>query len=138
MKNIKKKYFQWTDAGQSISKRPKDKNACTVQTAAIAFNISYDESFEVMKKYGRNKNGMWLKQFNHALKFLAKKYQKTIKLIDVKNDIDILGFIHTHKNGTYIIDHYNHVSIIVNGIIMDHVETWNMPIERFWEINETK
>ena len=45
--------FCQTDAGRCLSKRPKQKNDCTVRAMATAFELSYDDAYDILKKYGR-------------------------------------------------------------------------------------
>jgi hypothetical protein len=47
-------YFVFDDGGRSQSKRPKQKNDCTVRALAIACEITYDEAYEMLAAAGRS------------------------------------------------------------------------------------
>lgn len=53
--------FIKSDGGRSTSKRPKQKNDCTVKGAAIACRVPYDVAYDAIKALGRKCNdGAWL------------------------------------------------------------------------------
>lgn len=53
--------FVRSDGGRSLSRRPKQRNDCTVKAAAIACQVNYDEAYDAIKKLGRECNkGAWL------------------------------------------------------------------------------
>ena len=45
--------YQFNDGGRSQSKRPKQKNDCTVRALAVSAQMSYDDAYTILKKYGR-------------------------------------------------------------------------------------
>lgn len=42
-----------TDAGRSTSKRPRQRDDCTVRAVAIALDLSYDDAYELLASAGR-------------------------------------------------------------------------------------
>lgn len=45
--------FQQTDAGRAKSRRPRQKNDCTVRALALARSLHYDAAYDDLKKAGR-------------------------------------------------------------------------------------
>lgn len=41
------------DAGRSASRRPRQKNDCTVRALALARGLTYDEAYDTLKAAGR-------------------------------------------------------------------------------------
>lgn len=51
--------FRWNDAGRSTSKRPKQKNDCTVRAIALTCKVSYDEAYDAVATMGRKSGQRW-------------------------------------------------------------------------------
>lgn len=109
--------FQLNDAGRSTSKRPKQKNDCTVRAVALARALPYDTAYELMAEEGR-KSGTgfdlvkWLDNQDWAKKiaFPAVKGQKRMNPV---------SFTETYPKGIYICRVAKHVFTVIDGAVMD-------------------
>jgi hypothetical protein len=85
---------------------------------AYAFNISYDEAFDIFKSHGRkNNDGVEEELAVKVWKKLAKKYGYTIKKIKVNKPTH--KFIIHNPEGNFILSYWNHHSTLINGLWYD-------------------
>lgn len=110
--------FVQTDAGRSTSKRPKQKNDCTVRAISLVFSIPYDEAYELLQEAGRKSHrgfsfNKWAKSYSASLvwtPFTAKKGQPRMNPIT---------FCQTHPDGTWICKVAKHVFAVKDGVVLD-------------------
>lgn len=108
--------FKYSDGGRSKSKRPKQKNDCSVRAYAIATGESYDEAFDKLKKAGRKNNaGPSVKALD---KLYLKKFWSILTARPLPKVKDVLKIL---NKGHYIIQLYDHVFAINNGVVKDTV-----------------
>ena len=112
--------FQFYDGGRSTSKRPRQKNDCTVRALSIARDIPYDEAYETLKAAGREcSKGFdfvrWIARqpFATKISFPAKKGEPRM---------DLFNFCDIHLEGTYILRVAGHVVACVNSVVYDTVK----------------
>jgi len=129
--------YQYSDGGRSSSKRPKQKNDCTVRALAIATNLTYDDAYDVLAKAGRkcskgfhfrdwakNRTVAGYKLIHHS--FPAVKGQRRMNLA---------SFCERFPNGRYILKTAKHVVAVIDGILMDTVEVLpNRCVYSCWEL----
>lgn len=109
--------FIQSDAGRSASKRPKQKDDCTVRAISIARKLPYDDAYDLLAAAGRKcAKGFdimtWLAEQPWAIKlsFPAVKGQRRMNPV---------SFCETHKTGTYIVRVAKHVFTIKDGVVYD-------------------
>lgn len=109
--------FQLNDAGRSLSKRPKQKNDCTVRAVALARGIPYDSAYELMAGEGRKCSAgfdvvKWLDKQDWANKisFPAVTGQKRMNPV---------SFTDAYPNGIYICRVAKHVFTVIDGVVQD-------------------
>lgn len=110
--------FCQTDAGRCLSKRPKQKNDCTVRAMATAFELSYDDAYDILKKYGR----ICGRGF-HIGDFLIDKKAEKISFQAVKGQrrMHPWKFCKEYNNGKYICRTAGHVFAVIDGVVFDTI-----------------
>lgn len=106
------------DGGRSQSRRPKQKSDCTVIATAIAFDMAYDDAFDLMNISGRTNNKGIV--YSHFLKtipdYCTQEQYKAMYAKDVINN---------YPEGTYIVIVKAHTYVVRDGIVND-TYPWNM------------
>lgn len=109
-----------TDAGRAQSKRPRQKNDCTVRAIALARNLPYDEAYELLALAGRKcAKGFvlktWLKEQSWAtmISFPAIKGQRRM---------NPATFVQNYPTGRYICKTAKHVFAVIDGVVYDEGE----------------
>ena len=121
-KSVRSLEYFWvnSDGGRSISKRPAQKNDCTVRALAIARNLPYDDAYDILKEAGRKcSRGFdfvgWMSEQSWATKlaFPAVKGQRRMSPAQFCRDYPI---------GHYILRVSKHVIAVKDGVIFDTFE----------------
>lgn len=108
------------DGGKSQSRRPKQKNSCTVIATAIAFNMSYDAAFDLMQIHGRENNkGLRYDQFLNQYPDYARKISGTPR--NANDYQTVAQWIPRLQNGKFIVHVDCHVFAVIDGVIHDKV-----------------
>jgi hypothetical protein len=121
---LKTDYFVNTDGGRQESRRPKQKNDCTVIAVAISLDINYDLAYDALQELGRKSGeGFFLPSGDYKKKngyILGKKFE-WIPCPSVKGQPRENGwsFLKEHKEGRYILRLAGHVRACVDGCIYD-------------------
>lgn len=113
--------FRYDDAGRSTSKRPKQKNDCTVRALALARNLPYDEAYDLIAAAGRKcsrgfRLSDWLIKQPWATKmpFQATRGQRRM---------NPSSFTKQFTTGTYICKVAKHVFVVKDGVVHDTFES---------------
>lgn len=136
--------FKMTDAGRSASKRPKQKNDCTVRALAIACRLAYDVAYEYLAGEGRKcTQGFHLQKLLNkiaagklAVPLLASNVTK-IPFPAVKGERRMTPpeFCRLYPRGRYIVRKAGHVFAVIDGVLHDdHAVRPNACIYTAWRI----
>jgi hypothetical protein len=121
--------FKTADGGRSESRRPKQKNDCTVRALAIAADLPYDEAYDMLMQSGRkshrgfNFKG-WLKKVGNVVNgyrftweaYLATKGQARMNPV---------RFAKEKASGRYIVRTAKHVNTVIDGVSHDTFRTYD-------------
>lgn len=114
--------YPWvcTDAGRAASKRPRQKNDCTVRALALVRDLPYDEAYELLKDAGRQCSrgfvfATWIsKQAGiRKISFPAIRGQRRMTPSE---------FVIKHPQGRYICKVAKHVFAVIDGVVHDDFE----------------
>lgn len=110
--------LNYTDAGRSTSKRPKQNNDCTVVCFAVLFNLPYDEAFDILNKQGRQNNkGFHFDKLERVFpSLLAPEPYLSKTFITVT---DAVNYSEQHNLDLAVII-YGHIFAVTKGIVHDH------------------
>lgn len=122
-----------TDAGREHSKRPRQKDDCTVRAIAIALTLPYDTAYDMLADAGRKCSKRfhldeWLKEqtFAHRIAFPAVKGERRM---------NPAKFCVTYPRGRFICKVAKHVFAVVDGVVNDtHRNRPDRCIYVAWEI----
>lgn len=128
--------YPWlaSDAGRSASKRPKQKNDCTVRALAAVRSLPYDEAYDILAEAGRkcSRGFLFSKWINDQpwatrIAFPAVKGQRRM---------NPAAFTERFRTGRYICQVAKHVFAVIEGVVYDDFE--NRPdrcIYACWQIS---
>ena len=109
--------FTFDDGGRQRSKRPRQKNDCTVRAIAIACSISYDCAYDLLKANGRKcSRGIRLRPLLERA--LLNEYRfEWIAFPAIKGYLRMYpgDFCKIFPRGRWIIKTAKHVSTVVQG-----------------------
>lgn len=112
--------FRFSDGGRSLSKRPRQKNDCTVRAVAIAREMDYDSAYDLLADAGRKcARGFhlpeWLNDQSWAVKipFQARKGE---------HRMNPATFCESYTDGRYICRTAKHVFAVIDGVLIDSWE----------------
>lgn len=127
---MSRRWFHMADGGRSTSKRPKQKQDCTVRALALATGVSYDVAYDFLMSWGRVSS-----QKFKMVDFLREAERSDITILDHhlvrhvflavkgKKRMSVGEFPKGHPTGKYIICQAKHVSAVLSGVVCD--EEWN-------------
>lgn len=104
------------DGGKSSASRP-DKADCTVRSLAIFLGLSYDESFQILKKAGRQ-DGKGFDINSFICGFEHEKYEFWLEDFSREN-CTVERFIRENPKGEFMVSLAEHVFNIIDGKIHD-------------------
>lgn len=135
--------FVKTDGGREFSRRPKQKNDCSIRALAIALNRDYEEIENFLIPYGKEYNkGL----ANDTLKDIMGKEVFEYRFnwipfpaIKGKKRMGPARFCNEYPKGVYIANMPAHVCAIVDGVFYDlHPQRPDRCIYGVWEVISTK
>jgi hypothetical protein len=109
-------FFQ-TDAGRSESKRPRQKNDCTVRALSLAVGIPYDRAHDELALAGR--------KYGSRFVFDANSYDgailrwRSFQAVKGTRRMTPGRFCAEHPTGRWIVKTAKHVFAVVGGVILD-------------------
>lgn len=129
--------FMATDAGRSQSRRPRQKNDCTVRALALTTGADYDATYDALAEAGRRcSQGFdfrtWAKDGVHnGFRFVWRPFPAR-RWAWRMNPVT---FAMSHPRGRYILRVSKHVFACIDGMLMDTapVETMRC-VYGAWEV----
>lgn len=112
--------FHKTDAGRSNSKRPKQKNDCTVRALATAASMQYDDAYNALKSRGRKASAgfHFPKKPGDEVNGFTFKW-KPFPAVAGQNRMNVKDFCRQYPSGTFVLRVSKHVFTVVNGTAYD-------------------
>ena len=116
--------FKRSDAGRSRSRRPRQKNDCTVRALAVAAKLDYDAAYDLLKDAGRRSHrGFHFPSW--AKTVVVNGYglvRETFPARKGQPRMNVARFCRSHRRGRYIIQTAKHVAAVVDGVLYDDAE----------------
>lgn len=114
-------WFLRTDAGRSSSRRPRQRNDCTVRALTVAFDISYDDAHGLLAESGRATGKRFdFRSWSKDAAVAGKRFVwRAFPAIKGERRMDPERFSACHPRGTYVLKTAKHVIACVDGIIHD-------------------
>lgn len=129
--------YPWlaSDAGRSASKRPKQKNDCTVRALATVMGLPYDEAYDILAEAGRKcSRGFAFPKWINAQPW-AKKH--SFPAVKGQRRMNPATFAQQFPRGRFICQVAKHVFAVVDGVLIDlHENAPDRCIYAAWEIGQ--
>ncbi len=118
--------FELNDGGRSLSKRPKQKNDCTVRALALATNSPYDATYEFLAEQGRKcTKGFHLETLLTDASTIGftvigccvKKHSFPATAGQPRMNVE--RFLIAYPKGRYILRMSKHVACVKDGVLLD-------------------
>lgn len=127
--------FEYHDGGRRFSRRPRQKEDCTVRALVIATGADYDIAYDELKSRGRNSHRRFpfsiiTKEviFDHV--FVWQEFDPTITPVE---------FCERYTHGTFILQMKGHVMCVKDGVVYDTGRVSdNMAIKGAWRIEKAR
>ena len=120
---------------------PKQKKIgdCTLRAYCAAFNISWDEAFDIASEIAKENSSMIQYVSDKVLKehfecTVDEKYNK--KTVKAKDRITVGEFATTHPYGIYVLGMRNHLVTLRNGEYWDSWDCGDKKIDTVYIVSE--
>lgn len=126
-----------SDAGRSASRRPHQKNDCTVRALALSLGLPYDDAYDRLKEAGRRCGG----RFDMGRWLDAQPWASKIPFPAVKGQprMNPVEFRRRYPVGTFVCKVAKHVFVVIDGVVMDDTPVrGDRCIYTAWYINQEK
>ena len=114
--------YPWvsTDAGRSQSKRPRQRNDCTVRALALALDCPYDQAYDTLKTAGRIAS----KGFHFSEWINAQPWATKISFPAVKGErrMNPASFTKQYPIGRFVCKTSKHVFCVDEGVVYDELD----------------
>ncbi len=113
--------FSSTDSGRTNSKRPRQKNDCTVRALANTTDIDYDDAYDLVKSRGRksHRGGEFPKARSDDAALGWTFTWGSFPAVKGQSRMNPATFCEQFKTGRYIVRVAKHVFAIVDGVAYD-------------------
>lgn len=114
--------YPWrkTDGGRAKSRRPRQKNDCTVRALALARRIPYDDAYDILKAAGRVSNGGF--HFKEWMADQAWASPISFRAGKGRPRMNPATFVAAYREGVFICAVARHVFVVIDGIVYDDYE----------------
>lgn len=114
--------YPWihTDGGRSGSRRPRQKQDCTVRAIAIALVVPYDVAYDMIKDAGRKAS----RRFRLSDWLDTREWAARIPFPAIKGErrMNPAVFVERFPTGTFICKVARHVFAVIDGVVFDEFE----------------
>lgn len=122
-----------TDAGRSGSRRPKQKNDCTVRALSLALGITYDQAYDTLVAAGRKCGARF--DFNSWIDRQPFARKISFPAVAGQPRMNPVEFSRHHRTGTYIVRVSKHVLVFKDGVAYDDIRIGDSRcVYTAWEI----
>lgn len=110
-----------SDAGRAQSRRPLQKNDCTVVALAHASGVDYDTCYDVLAKAGRKcARGFNFKAWAKTARFHGWRFREmSFPATKGMRRVNPATFALKHPEGRFVLRVSKHVMACVDGVIVD-------------------
>lgn len=109
-----------TDGGRAGSKRPRQKNDCTVRALALALDLAYDDAYDRLADAGRKcARGFAFPKWMNQQPWATKMSFPAVKGMPRMNPAT---FVKQFPQGRFICQVAKHVLVVLDGVVYDAFE----------------
>lgn len=99
---------------------------CTIRAISVAENISWDKAYIKLSDYARQR-GLMLSSVQSIESYLDDNYYRFCNY-----NITVGEFARKYNRGTYLVTMRGHITVIVNGVIIDTFDCSNRKMWCAW------
>lgn len=113
--------FVYSDAGRTESKRPKQKNDCTVRAVALALEVPYDRAYDMLKSAGRKSHqGFHFNEWAQEEVVNDKRLKwRPFQAVKGQKRMNPVRFSQEFPTGRWIVRTAGHVFAFIDGVGYD-------------------
>ena len=113
--------FVYNDAGRIDSKRPKQKNDCTVRALSISVKVDYDVAYDLLKYRGRkaSRGFFFPNKVSDDCALGYKFIWQSFPAVKGQKRMNPKRFAKEFPNGVYICRTAKHVYVVLDGVVQD-------------------
>jgi hypothetical protein len=113
--------LKFSDGGRSKSRRPRQKNDCTVVALANATGADYDTCYDTLAKAGRKcSRGFSFRVWAKTARFEGWSFREmSFPAVKGMRRVNPASFALKHTEGRFILKVSKHVMACVDGVIVD-------------------
>lgn len=121
------------DGGRNWSRRPYQKNDCTVRALATVTCRDYDSIYDMLKKAGRKSHDGF--DLDGWLRVSPCKLFHGTTLTKVnKKGLTVNNFAGKHPKGKFLLQTNSHVWAVINGVHYDLIRVKDQPLCSIWRV----
>ncbi len=99
---------------------------CTIRAISVAENISWDKAYRKLSDYARER-GLMLSSVQSIESYLDDNYTRFCNY-----NITVGEFARRYNKGTYLVTMRGHITVIINGVIIDTFDCSNRKMWCAW------
>ena len=103
-----------------------DTDDCSARAISVAENISWDKAYIKLSDYAR-KRGLMLSSVQSIESYLDDNYKRFCNY-----NITVGEFARRYNKGTYLVTMRGHITVIINGVIIDTFDCSNRKMWCAW------
>lgn len=113
--------FQRSDAGRATSRRPRQKNDCTVVALAHVTGEPYDDCYDALAKAGRKcAKGFDFRTWAKVAEFRGWRFRwMSFPAVPGLRRVNPTSFALKHREGRFVLRVSKHVMACVDGVVLD-------------------
>jgi hypothetical protein len=121
------------DGGRNWSKRPLQKNDCTVRALATLTQRNYDEIYDLLKKAGRKSHEGF--DLDGWLRVSPCRLFHNVMLTKVnKKGLTVCNFASKHPKGRFLLQTDSHCWPVVDGVHYDLIRVKDQKLCSVWRV----
>lgn len=103
-----------------------DTDDCSARAISVAENISWDKAYRKLSDYARER-GLMLSSVQSIESYLDDNYKRFCNY-----NITVGEFARRYNKGTYLVTMRGHITVIINGVIIDTFDCSNRKMWCAW------
>lgn len=111
--------FQQSDAGRSLSRRPKQRMDCVVRAYALVTCKTYDEAYDTFAVAGRKSGSGTAKKVWKGVLERENFVRRSFQPVPGQKRVTMEQFVEMYPEGRHIVQCAGHLVACINGIIFD-------------------
>lgn len=107
--------FEYHDGGRRFSKRPRQKEDCTIRALVVATGVDYDIAYDELKSRGRGSH----RRFPFSIITKEVIFDHVFVWQEFVPPINPIVFCEQYSSGTFILQMKGHVMCVKDGVVYD-------------------